>query len=1656
METAFIIDLPYISFLNENLPTDFVKRDALLHQIEKILDQNDVVYIQGDEGVGKSTLLLDFVLQNSENSISHFVIKNYNFSYSYDCILDHIYKQVYFYCYGVECDENIIVNITLLNSIQSQLYKKIRQANFKKKNLYFVFDGFENLSISKLEILAPIFDNLPWVKAKFIFTGNNEIVGQIFKSKKLKFKEFSLINFSIHETKEYFKEFETTESQISEIHISAHKGLPATLKEIKLLCIDSGGVENFLNSDNISQNTDFFQKHWDKVDLEDKIQQDILSIIAYNDILLNIPSICDILNIDIDLFNSKIETLPFLDVNEDNIKYQTDTLKNFAKNKLIGQEDRVNSLLIEYFENHMDDDESKYNLPNLYRKAQQWEKLTKYFEIDTFIYVLEKYQTMGNLNTQFNYGFEASKKDSSKFDEARLRFALHKSSVKDIEKHQLWESEIEARIVLDDYDQALILANSALLKEDRLKLLATLAKQAKIRGLAESPDLISQIKDLYDQIDFSKIREKGFEIAGLLIYCDLELAISLVEKVSENSAGKNSLDYAYAYLTLYATQINKKSKSQIADIDVLNSKIQNLEVKNMTNALMFISDEYNFEQLISHVKNLNNFSQKLFLLKSWIINNKTKEDVHLAVKFTLEEIVKSSNENVPNATSLAEISIPLTYISNNDHLVELINLFDVHRNSINRPTKDYVRLQLNIAVALQKINIEKVEDRIFDIYLFIDDLDDLSVKTDCLSLLWLWLSKNDIDNSIENLLSQTNSIESQTRINVDLLLKDTAFHFKMVESIISTLVTDYPNFIFETIKKLNTEERRDVGNYLAVSEYIKNKEIEDIDFGIINKFYFQINNNSIREDIIIEVIDKFYNDKKRDPAYIPKLLPYYDLISKISKIANKCYVITHAIKILDFDLKYNLKIELLLKELLESWEGIDVQWEKIEIGYLIARDLADYSVDEAKKYLNFATELKNNEVFSSDTIAKTYINSIKLCIRAFCGLLLSRKEYDEELHKIYELINSLESTGEKLKLLSELTLRVYSMNKKDLFDKIFKDSINPLLSMWGKNLLDSYKSNTISLIAPAIYLYSQSLFFSDYLTSISEYHQNASIRNICDFILTNLVYDDPVDDKIIFQKLDYPAINELCILIEKSSNDYELSRYIEQIVKVIKENKTELPKEQFGTLKQKIKTIIDTKFPSIKGIQHEGYKIISEAELLTLDNYVPVKWDNLVLRAKLIPNLSDKALILIMLANKMNISSGKKKSKLVLMEEAFEAIKKIPSIYDKTNRFDATWETFLDIDRGKFLQYIKLAFQNLLTSKDGEIAGLRNLIDVAQQHDTSLAQEFVTMLDQDTARMKLKAPFLNRIENKNKVKNATEKIGAITTLDKNQFQEVSRKYIEGLNSGIRTSKEISETYEIIDKASKLSLNDSFESYMYFIQNVIKRFESNRKNAAILSSIFNATYENTKLICVLSSDNILKMKNLYKFNQNSEKGKNPIFSNGEQEEAYEYIKNWLSENIAERMYFIDPYFTEKDLKILQWLKEFNPTCQVTILTGKTKGSKNDHKRLDDINISSNKEVYINEWHKISSEPPVDTNIKIVWDVETYECPFHDRWYISGEANSCLYIGTSLNGLGNRDSQMTKFTKERELIVIKEKIEKYFFRKEKKTGKFNLKYEDFDLD
>jgi len=151
METK-IINLPYLNDTFPILATDLVDRSGYIDAIQSALERNDVVFITGDEGLGKTTLLAQFCILEQFNCISHFITPSIRITYNPQCVEYNLLNQIYFYCNNTKLeDDNNISKFGLLQEIETVEDKDISLArNIANNRLKELNRVNEDISIKLL------------------------------------------------------------------------------------------------------------------------------------------------------------------------------------------------------------------------------------------------------------------------------------------------------------------------------------------------------------------------------------------------------------------------------------------------------------------------------------------------------------------------------------------------------------------------------------------------------------------------------------------------------------------------------------------------------------------------------------------------------------------------------------------------------------------------------------------------------------------------------------------------------------------------------------------------------------------------------------------------------------------------------------------------------------------------------------------------------------------------------------------------------------------------------------------------------------------------------------------------------------------------------------------------------------------------------------------------------------------------------------------------------------------------------------------------------------------------------------------------------------------------------------------------------------------
>src|SRR6185437_8871960 len=110
--------------------------------------------------------------------------------------------------------------------------------------------------------------------------------------------------------------------------------------------------------------------------------------------------------------------------------------------------------------------------------------------------------------------------------------------------------------------------------------------------------------------------------------------------------------------------------------------------------------------------------------------------------------------------------------------------------------------------------------------------------------------------------------------------------------------------------------------------------------------------------------------------------------------------------------------------------------------------------------------------------------------------------------------------------------------------------------------------------------------------------------------------------------------NELCKLAKELTVDSRIYSAISIVGRTLssKYGKTTFSQQQRVSIAGKLQALIDNKLPVSDYIKHDGYKVLSRAQVNRILNARTEKWDAIIADARAIDNLADRSLVLACLA----------------------------------------------------------------------------------------------------------------------------------------------------------------------------------------------------------------------------------------------------------------------------------------------------------------------------------------------------------------------------------------------------------------------------------------
>jgi hypothetical protein len=545
-----------------------------------MFEEVELVIVEGEEGIGKTVFLSQFANKYPDQAICLFIRPTSRSAYDESYLCQVLSEQIYWVNRGEPLDVTP-ADLYFLRS-QTNILQKI--ALRRRTIFYFIIDGLMDIPKEDSILYEIILKDLLPIGFKgfrFMLAGDSSIIAT-YLHKSTSYKTFCLVPFSLDDTMKFMSDLNIQRADAEEIHRMCRR-TPGKLASVRRMLKSGQSLQSILDEDP-DRLPDFIAIEWREIRPGMTFERALLATVCFAQKLYTTGDIADIHSVDVECLINRIQALSFLyvDPNTAEVAFISEAHRRYAANQLRDLKEDATNLLIDHLLKNADSAMSLTYLPTYYEQAGKLGELINFLTPDHFAMLVERSQSFGTLQQTADLGLKTAAKIPNY--EALIRFSMQKSVLSELRGTDIWRSEIEARMALKDYDSALALAHSAILKEDRVRLLTIVARIMHEQGRVPDQELIDQISLLYDQIDKANLGEKAIEMATDLMFTNPDLAIRMVEHGTSTSPDENALDLALARLSISALRSTRnESATSIQAIENVSSRIRDPKVQELTN-----------------------------------------------------------------------------------------------------------------------------------------------------------------------------------------------------------------------------------------------------------------------------------------------------------------------------------------------------------------------------------------------------------------------------------------------------------------------------------------------------------------------------------------------------------------------------------------------------------------------------------------------------------------------------------------------------------------------------------------------------------------------------------------------------------------------------------------------------------------------------------------------------------------------------------------------------------------------------------------------------------------------------------------------------------------------------------------------------------------
>ncbi|QSO54066.1 ATP-binding protein [Alicyclobacillus curvatus] len=1588
LDTRAIDLTDFCTSFPEQDPND-IFRGSLIKQIRDMFSrERKVLFLEGIPQSGKTTLAAQFTKYSRDRSVSFFVGQDY-WTSNADVFLQELCQQMI----NIPnlTHSNILRSINLddldhfkLAQTFNRLYTNLRSLAQRTGPFYFVIDGLDK--IEQIVGERGILDYIPRGTDNIfvLLTGANN---STITNADLGAQRIPIQWFSMEETEKFLSGYFSTK-EITDIYETCD-GMPGYIKELRRQA-QTGSPASDILPNLPTRFVDFLDTQWQQIDQNDQLLVDILSIASFEIQVTDISTLALILDVSPEIILSKISGISFIDVRNNAVEVQP-AYKNVLSTKLSSNKTRANDMVIRYHE-ALQGDKLQTLLPELYQQNDRYEDMKELITTKSIVENLSTSRQLGRIryNLRLLSSMAFSHQDWSKMAWANLADAVFSRIV--IANSPL-ESEVSALLSLDNHVRALELATGCTLPEDRLYLIATVSNYM-VKNSIDIPDTVLQIlEDAIELIDYSLDLNDGvidrlLDVCANVLPVNAPLAMKLLQKLAAGTIGtkQNLLDFLITRLLVTA-------RTELDTAEEVELQLSDSDRKSLVHALRSATAKVPAGIILEQVAEVEDVDTKLFLIQIWCESN-VKDPNSLDVITEALRIMISNTDESPTLSSLRQISLPLLHHEDIELVKDLVERIDLIKETLlNHPMDQYAWLELTLARVVNRWSADMAVQRLYGVYFELENLND--VDTRCHLLARVLRSIPEIVPHDEEL---TREISEQLKHEFTQLLLSSADQFTITKKLLTIVTRFSVAMAYELASQLNTQRRRNLA-YGEILRIYTSQEDVPFNFSIILKILEEISFKPYKDLILVHTLESLSSNTGIEDRF---KLKFIERVNKIESPIGRAFGIAHYIKWLKGDIA---RCDMFYQELIKALNTLDPITKRIEVGFRVTEMLASNHPNYARDVYSKMEMLKREQLFSDVRVEDLYIKMRRLMLRTIPDILKAN-EWREQVEFAKDTILHVPPVAERCELLSNLAIRCKLGAKDDLFKSLSLSC----LELFESSADEDSRVQMLFDMAPMLFEYERTMLYQKIETLPAE-TQDVVLSRVARYLMSKRPSCDPVDITRFQGVVDYADAMRVTEVIEHMHQDGIVYSTISSLVDCISVNAhryRNYAERQLLSVATRLKTIIHSKLPDPSNIRHDGYMIISLAELCRLRDLAHkisgaranqrwknlcYTWEELRSRATDISNASDRVYVLATCGVKAHGFNEDNSDKFLLTAEQFHG--DITNHIDRADRFQLLADSYYKVGREATAHALlaqTIEAVNACSREEGRDSLLERSAELAYSIDPALADSIISKVDSEAGRARLKDNVTSLILHSNPAR--------VEDLSINQrgrvMYDAAYRVFESLCSG-RGSVQHSQ---LIGKWMHDTIGHDFETIdvviSWFIENSIA---ARRQSRADLDGLFAGSMQVLEMLRFLGSgfetaSGRINSNEFYSALSNVE-----TYRPGERLQAMENIYNWLATNSEEYIKIYEPYFSIRELDILRHIPA---GVSVTLCFSS--------KTLD-IQSKDLKSEFKKAWKSVCDLPPPRTKVYI-FHTNSGNTPMHNRYILT--KNAGLELSTSLNGFGTKDS------------------------------------------